>query len=164
VMNSVDMLQKQLQGEAAAVEKEIESHNQQVEELTKRLEGLKRAAELFESEPAAMAELLQAGQANGLGIFRMAATPAAQSPAIATKTATVHGQPARGTRIGRTKTNAGRGTVAARRNGGLTRVNMIAAALRRHPRRTVRESIAVLDKEYHWKATESAVTGHLHLR
>jgi hypothetical protein len=41
---------------------------------------------------------------------------------------------------------------------------MIAAVLRRHPRRTVRELIALLDKEYQWKTTESAVTGHLYTR
>jgi hypothetical protein len=48
------------------------------------------------------------------------------------------------------------------RNGGLTRIEMIAAVLKRHPRRTVRELIALLDREYHWKTTESAVTGHLY--
>jgi hypothetical protein len=49
-------------------------------------------------------------------------------------------------------------------NGDLTRVNMIAAVLRRHPRRSVRELIALLNKEYRWKTTESAVTGHLYTR
>jgi hypothetical protein len=39
---------------------------------------------------------------------------------------------------------------------------MIAAVLRRHPRRSVRELIALLNKEYRWKTTESAVTGHLY--
>jgi hypothetical protein len=38
---------------------------------------------------------------------------------------------------------------------------MMAAVLRRHPRRTVRELIALLDKEFHWKTNESAVTGKL---
>jgi hypothetical protein len=41
---------------------------------------------------------------------------------------------------------------------------MMAAVLRRHPRRTVRELIALLDQEYRWKTTESAVTGHLYTR
>ncbi len=41
---------------------------------------------------------------------------------------------------------------------------MIAAVLRRHPRRTVRELIALLDQEYRWKTSESAVTGHLYTR
>jgi hypothetical protein len=44
-MNSVDTFHKRLRDEIAAVEK---NHNQQVEALTKRLEGLKRADELFD--------------------------------------------------------------------------------------------------------------------
>ena len=58
-MNSVDTFHKRLREEIAAVEKEIHSHHQQVEALAKRLEGLKRTDELFESEQAAIAELLQ---------------------------------------------------------------------------------------------------------
>ena len=69
-MNSVDTFHKRLRDEIAAVEKEIQSHNQQVESLTKRLEGLKRAGELFESDQAAIAELLQTSIANGGGITR----------------------------------------------------------------------------------------------
>ena len=45
--------------EIAAVEKEIQSHNQQVESLTQPLKALKRADELFDSDQAAIAELLQ---------------------------------------------------------------------------------------------------------
>jgi hypothetical protein len=41
---------------------------------------------------------------------------------------------------------------------------MMAAVLKRHPRRTVRELIALLDKQFHWKANESAVTGKLYTR
>jgi len=41
---------------------------------------------------------------------------------------------------------------------------MVAAVLKRHPRRSVRDLIALLEKEYHWKTTESAVTGHLYTR
>ena len=58
-MNSVDTFHKRLRDEIAVVEKAIQSHKQQGEALTKRLEGLKRADELFESEQAAIAELLQ---------------------------------------------------------------------------------------------------------
>jgi hypothetical protein len=59
------------------VEKEIQSHNQRVESLTQRLKGLKRADELFESDQAAIVELLQAGIADGSGITReMATAPA----------------------------------------------------------------------------------------
>jgi hypothetical protein len=49
-MKSVDTFHKRLRDEIAAVEKEIQSQNQQVESSTKRLEGLKRADELFESD------------------------------------------------------------------------------------------------------------------
>jgi hypothetical protein len=38
-MNSVDTFKKRLREEIASVEQEIQSHNQQVEALTKRLEG-----------------------------------------------------------------------------------------------------------------------------
>jgi phage shock protein A len=62
-MDSIDAFQTRLRDETATVEKEIQSHNQQVEALSKRLEGLKRAAELFDSEHDAIAELLQAGTA-----------------------------------------------------------------------------------------------------
>ena len=51
-----------------------------------------------------------------------------------------------------------------RGNSGLSRVDMMAAVLRRHPRRTVRELIGLLDKEFHWQANESAVTGKLYTR
>jgi septal ring factor EnvC (AmiA/AmiB activator) len=75
-MNSVDTFHERLRDEIAAVEKEIQSHNQQVESLTHRLQGLKRADELFESDQAAIAELLQA--ADGSGTTReMATAPAA---------------------------------------------------------------------------------------
>ena len=43
------------------------------------------------------------------------------------------------------------------------RVDMIAVVLRRHPRRSVSELI-VLNKEFRWKTTESAVTRHLYTR
>src|SRR5216684_1148038 len=89
-MNSVDTFHKRLREEIAAVEKEIQSHNQQVESLTKRLEGLKRADELFESDQAAIAELLQSSIANGSGSIREMATPpaAARQSAVASLKAT----------------------------------------------------------------------------
>jgi len=166
-MNSIDAFQKRLRDETATVEKEIQSHNQQVEALSKRLEGLKRAAELFESEQAAMVELLKAGTANGGGIPRqMATAPAAQMQKAATspKATAARNQIGRNTQIGRGKRKTGPNARAASHNGSLTRVDMIAAVLRRHPRRTVRELIALLDQEYRWKTTESAVTGHLYTR
>jgi hypothetical protein len=48
-MNSLNTFEMRIRDELAAVEKEIQSHNQQVGLLTKRLEGLKRADELFDS-------------------------------------------------------------------------------------------------------------------
>src|SRR6266481_9431075 len=84
-MNSVDTFHKRLRDEIAAVEKEIQSHNQQVESLTKRLAGLKRADELFESDQAAIVELLQTSISNGSGITREMATP----PAATTQRAAV---------------------------------------------------------------------------
>ncbi len=166
-MNSVDTFHKRLRDEIAAVEKEIQSHNQQVESLTKRLEGLKRADELFESDQAAIAELLQTSIANGSGFTReLPPSPAAkvQKATTGAKAAAAHNQLGRNSQIGRGKTKTGPNTRTASQNGGLTRVDMIAAVLRRHPRQTVRELIALLDKEFRWKTNESAVTGKLYTR
>jgi hypothetical protein len=156
-MNHLSTFEKRLRDETATVEKEIESHKQQLEILNKRLEGLRRAAELFESEQGAISELLQAGSANGGVIARqMTVSPAARAQRATTgpKPTATQGRPAP---VGTTRRSASR-------NGGLTRLDMIAAVLKRHPRRTVRELIALLDKEYRWKTTESAVTGHLYTR
>jgi hypothetical protein len=68
--------------------------------------------------------------------------------------------------LGRGDMKPGRAQSVARtmsRHGGLTRVGMIAAVLRRHPRRSVRELIALLDKESSWKTNEQ-VTGKLYTR
>lgn len=171
-MNSVDTFHKRLRDEIAAVEKEIQSHNQQVEALTKRLEGLKRADELFESEQSAIAELLQTSKANGQTSIangtsttrEMATAPAAtkQRAAASVKATGAQKQLGRRAQIGRGKMQTRR--APASHGGGLTRVDMIAAVLRRHPRRSVRELIALLNKEFRWKANESAVTGKLYTR
>ena len=169
-MNSVDSFKKRLREAIAAVEKEIQSHSQEVEALTKRLEGLKRADELFESDQPAIAELLQANIGNGSGITRGTATapaPTTQRTANLKTTGTLQKQLGRTTRTGRGNMKTGRAQSVARsasQPGGLTRVDMIAAVLRRHPRRTVRELIALLDKEFRWKTNESAVTGKLYTR
>ena len=153
------------------MEKEIQSHNQEIEALTKRLEGLKRADELFESDQAAIAELLQASIGNGSGITRGTATAPAsttQRAAANPKTSgTLQKQLGRTTRIDRGNMKTGRAQSVARsasQPGGLTRVNMMAVVLRRHPRRSVRELIALLDKEFRWKTNETAVTGKLYTR
>jgi hypothetical protein len=162
-MNSVDTFHKRLRDEIAAVGKEIQSHNQHIEALTKRLEGLKRADELFESDQAAIAELLQTSIASGSGIPREMATtpvPTTQRSAVSQKATRAQKQLGRPTRIGRGKMQTGR--TPASQNGGLKRVDMIAAVLKRHPRLTVRELIALLDKEFRWKTTESGVTANLY--
>src|SRR5712691_11174688 len=109
-MNSIDAFHKRLRDETATVEKEIQSHNQQVEALNKRLAGLKRAAELFESEQAAIVELLQTGTANGGGIPREMPTSAAakvQKATTGAKAAASHNQLGRNSQIGRGKTKTG---------------------------------------------------------
>src|SRR5690349_4973195 len=164
-MNSLDAFEKRLREETATVEAEIESCNQQLEVLNKRLEGLKRAAELFESEEGAIAELLQAGAANGgLSSRQMPTSPVGKVRATVGPRPT-DAQKWRAPSIqNRSKAPTGQARRSASQNGGLTRLDMIAAVLKRHPRRTVRELIALLDKEYRWKTTESAVTGHLYTR
>ena len=162
-MNSVDTFHKRLRDEIAAVEKEIQSHNQQVEALSKPLEGLKRADELFESDQAAITELLQTSIANGSGIAReMATAPAAtmQRAAVSLKATGAQKQLGRRTQVGRGKMQTGR--APASRNGGTTRVDMIAAVLKRHRGLSPRELIAALDREFGWKSSESYVTGLLY--
>ena len=163
-MNYLDTFEKRLRDETVTVEKEIETHEQQLEALNRRLAALKRAAELFESEQGAISELLQAGSANG-GVMARQITVSlaakAQRATTSPKPTAAQGRPAP---VGRSKTPTGTTRRSASQNGGLTRLDMIAAVLKRHPRRTVRELIALLDKEYRWKTTESAVTGHLYTR
>jgi hypothetical protein len=167
-MASLDSFHKRLRNEIAVVEREIQSHNQQVETLGKRLEGLKRAIELFGSDQAAIAELLQTSMINGSAINeKMATVPAVtmQRTVARPKTTGVQKQPGRSAQVSQSSTkHAQTGTKAGNRNGGLSRVDMIAGVLKRHPRRTVRELIALLNKEYRWKTTESAVTRNLYTR
>ncbi|MBV8811870.1 MAG: hypothetical protein JO033_24635 [Acidobacteriaceae bacterium] len=164
-MNSIDAFQRRLRNETITVEKEIASHNRQLEALNQRLQGLRRAAELLESEQAAVVELLQTGTGNGLTIARqMPIAPASrQKKAVANPTA-AHRGVGRSSQIDSSKARIGLHAGAASHDGGLTRLDMMAAVLRRHPRRSVRELIALLNKEYRWKTTESAVTGHLYTR
>ncbi len=167
-MNSVDAFQKRLRDEIATVEKEIQSHNQQVEALAKRLEGLKRAAELFESDQSAIVELLRTSAPVGDGLSEDAAIASAGTAqnAVAHRKATPpQRQTGRATQNGRAKSKTGSTHSAARqagRNGGLKRIDMIAAVLKRHRRLSVRELIAALDKEFGWQSTESSVTAHLY--
>jgi hypothetical protein len=164
-MDSLDTFEKRLHDETARVEKEIEAHKQEVEALNERLQGLKRAAELFESEQGAISELLQAGIANGGVISReLSISPVAKAKRAITSTRPNYARRPLPVTQGRRKTPTGNAARGTSQNGGLTRVDMVAAVLNRHPHRTVRELIALLDKEYRWKTTESAVTGHLYTR
>jgi hypothetical protein len=162
---SIEAFQKRLRNQTITVEKEIESHNQQIEALNQRLEGLRRAAELLESEQAAVVELLQTGRANGLTIARqMPISPAAREHKLPANSTAARTGVGRSTQAGGSRAKTGPHARASSRAGGLTRVDMMAAVLRRHPRRTVRELIALLNKKYRWKTSESAVTGHLYTR
>lgn len=160
---------KRLREQITSLGREIQAHSQQVEALSKRLEGLKRADELFESDQAAVAELLQASIANGsVTVGGRATAPAAKVQIAAGRNATgARKQPGRTTARGLGNIKAAAASSIARgasQRGGLTQVDMIAAVLRRHPRRTVRELITLLEKEFRWKAKESAVTGKLYTR
>jgi hypothetical protein len=166
--SSVETYQKRLRDELSVVEQEIESRNQEIETLNTRLEGLKRALELCDSEQSAVAELLRTGVP---GLELAPARPpraSARSSALtsqksaARKAAPMRRQPSpvmgNAQRSGRAAAPGER----ASSNGGMRRVDMIAAALKRHPRLTVRELIAALDREFGWKCGESNLTAHLY--
>src|SRR5712692_8102852 len=81
-MDLVKTYQKRLQDGFAAVEHDITAGTQQIELLTKRLEGLKRALELFRSDQAAITELLRTsieGEVGPLATQSGTASPAAAS-------------------------------------------------------------------------------------
>ena len=164
-MNSLDTFEKRLSDETAKVEMEIESHKRQLEALDKRLEGLKRAAELFESEQGAIAELLGATRNGGVIARGIRTSPVQKEQKAISGPKPTAAQTRRASNSQkRGKALTGKAGRSAGLNNGLTRVDMIAAVLKRHPRRTVRELIALLNKEYRWQTTESAVTGHLYTR
>jgi hypothetical protein len=162
--SSFDTYQKRLQDEVSSVEQELESHSQQVETLNRRLEGLKRALELCDSEQSAVAELLRTG-VPGLELratkpIRIAAP--AQKPASSRKAAPVRRQPPVALRNAQRSGKSGMTAARATTNGGMKRLDMIVAALKRHPRLTVRELIAALEREFAWKCGESNLTAHLY--
>jgi hypothetical protein len=163
--SSVDTYQRRLRDEVSLVEQEIESHNQQIETLNTRLEGLKRALELCDSEQSAVAELLRTGVA---GLELVVASPSRAMAAASNKSAPVRkAAPAQRqpTAAMRNAQRGGKAPVAGARagiNGAMKRVDMIAAALKRHPRLTVRELIAALERDFDWKCGESNLTAHLY--
>lgn len=161
--SSVETYQKRLRDEVSLVEQEIESHNQQIETLNTRLEGLKRALELCDSEQTAVAELLRTGMP-GLEFEvakRSRSTVSAPSRAAENRRAPAR----RGPAAARSAQRTGKPSMAAARaatDGGMKRVDMIAATLKRHPRLTVRELITALDRQFGWKCGESNLTAHLY--
>jgi hypothetical protein len=163
-MDSLERYQKRLRDEVAAVEKEIQSHNQQVVALNQRLEGLRRAVELFESEHSAIVELLRTNTPLGEGLLPDAAIALAattQNAGAHRNATSLHSQSRPVTQTGRGKTKTITAHPAARKagqNGGLKRIDMIAAVLKRRRRLSLRELIAALDKKFGWKSTESHVT------
>jgi hypothetical protein len=166
-MNALETHQKRLHDELSAVEQEIRSHTEQIESLNQRLEGLKRAIELFEAEQPAIAELLGTGGTDGGNQHR---TGGGQSWSTSSKPASRKATPIAKRSVPamtRQRSRMGAaGTRSAKRSGessgGLKRVDMLAAYLARHPGVTVRELIAGLDREFGWKPTESGITAHLY--
>jgi hypothetical protein len=164
--SSVETYQKRLQDEVALVEQEIESHNQQLETLNGRLEGLKRALELCDSEQSAVAELLRTG-VPGLDLAfpkpaKAASAGSSQVSAQSRKQSPARRQPGAAMRTAQRSGKAASTAARAVSNGGMRRVDMIGATLKRHPRLTVRELIAALDREFGWKCGESNLTAHLY--
>ena len=72
-----------MQDGIAAVENEINARTQKIEGLIKRLEGLKRALELFRSDQAAISQLLRASIGGEVG--QLAMQPAVARSAAASR-------------------------------------------------------------------------------
>src|SRR5713226_9689679 len=179
-MDLVKTYQKRLQDGIAAVEHDITARTQQIELLTKRLEGLKRALELFRSDQAAITELLRTsieGEVGPLTTQPQAARPASASKVSSgaklktrvspAKSATAFARSSRPPRrLGARAQEAARAQLdelrEANRNGKVKRTALIAAVLQGTPRLTVQELIAGLNQEFAWKCTASNLTGHLY--
>jgi hypothetical protein len=177
-MDLVKTYQKRLQDGIVAVENEINARIQQTEGLTKRLEGLKRALELFRSDQAAITELLRTSIEGEVGppAVQTAATPATASkvspsgklkariPRI--KSATAFARSSQPRQLGARAQKAASAQLnqlrEANRNGKVKRTALIAAVLQGTPELTVQELIAGLNQEFAWKCTASNLTGHLY--
>jgi prophage DNA circulation protein len=174
--SSVETFQKRLRDEVAAVENEIKACNLQVEALNKRLDGLKRACELFDAEPAAVTELLRTSTQAENGA-RNIQEPAS---AAAVKVSARKSQPRSAPRklvaaparakphqsLSAREQKAAQAHLAqvrdASHNGKVKRTDLIAAVLRTTPQTTLQELIKALNREFSWKCTESNLTGHLY--
>jgi len=97
--------------------------------------------------------------------FEVAKRPRSSISAPSRTAATRKTQAGRGPAATRSAQRTAKPSMAAARagsDGGMKRVDMIAAALKRHPRLTVRELIAALDRQFGWKCGESNLTAHLY--
>jgi hypothetical protein len=179
-MDLVKTYQKRLQDGIAAVGHDITVRTQQIELLNKRLEGLKRALELFRSDQAAITELLRTSIEGEVG--PLATQPAAVRPAAASKvsssaklkarvspakSATAFAGSSRPPRqLGARAQKAARAHLTelreANRSGKVKRTALIAALLQGTPELTVQELIVGLNQEFAWKCTASNLTGHLY--
>jgi hypothetical protein len=166
-MDLVATFQKRGQDDLAAVENEINGCNQQIEVLNKRLEGLKRARELFESDPAAITELLRSSTPVENGV-RNNGEPAEQKPpprSVSPKLTVAVGRAKAHQPLNARKKAAQAHLTQMRdanNNGKVKRTDLIAAVLQETPEMTIQEIIMVLNKEFGWKSTESNLTGHLY--
>ena len=177
-MDLVKTYQKRLQDGIAAVEHDITARTQQIEHLTKRLEGLKRTLELFRSDQAAITELLRTSIGAEVGPSDTrpeAARPAAASKVNSsaklkarvsrTKSATVFARSSQPRQLGARAQKAAHALNELResnRNGKVKRTALIAAVLKGTPGLTVQELIAGLNQKFAWKCTASNLTGHLY--
>jgi hypothetical protein len=176
-MISVEIYQKRLQDEIAAVQNEINRCNQQIEASNKRLEGLKRALELFDSDQSAVTELLRTSLSAETAAPRTLepATPTTATKSSASKahprvtpniakSADLASKPRR--RLGAREQKAAHAHLdelrAANNNGKVKRTDLIAAVLQGNSAMTVKEIITALNKEFGWKCKEGNLTGHLY--
>jgi hypothetical protein len=148
-MDLVKTYQKRLQDGIAAVKHDITARTQQIEHLTKRLEGLKRTLELFRSDQAAITELLRTsigGEVEPSDTRPEAARPAASDASPSTKLKTRVPRTKSATAFARTSQPRQLGARAqkaahahfnelreANRNGKVKRTALIAAVLQGTP-------------------------------
>ena len=175
-MDLVKTYQKRLQDGIAAVEHDITARTQQIEGLTKRLEGLKRARELFDSEPAAVTELLRTStQAeNGARNIQELASAApvkasarkSQPRSASRKLDAAPGRAKPHQSLSAHEQKAAQAHLAQMRdashNGKVKRTDLIAAVLRTTPQTTLQDLIRALNREFGWKCTANNLTGHLY--
>jgi hypothetical protein len=163
-LKSVDT-RKELRDAVAAVEAEIGAHEDRIEALNLRLQGIRRAIELFESDQLAIIEMLRTAAIGSDGsVARSVVVVESQEP-FSSRQRGRSKPSARIPKNGRRKTMAVDAKRASRKTkpeAGLKRVDMIAEALQRQPGLSTRELVAALDKDFGWSCSERNVTAHLY--